>query len=319
MLQLRPIWTSVGCLVLGFALGAMIPRDSNPPVGASSKAAPTASARQRIGMSGSLPRITPERIHAQRSDLEEALNQIFMLPDHQDRTFALFGLLNDRTLADYPTILAVFKQRAALDTSRGRDQWIMAQALQIMASKDPATVLAFASSIPQRQQRLAFQEAALRGWSKQDLGAARQWYDQITDPATKDRLAVSMAQSIAHQSFEEALSFIDEHLKPNRARDARSQILRELAQTQPQEAARQLEALQLGQSFNHLYHTIASELAADNLEEALSWMGQLNKKEQRTMAIQGIMQQMPLEDTNTIEQVIGSLTGQQDRLNATLN
>ena len=113
------------------------------------------------------------------------------------------------------------------------------------------------------------------------------------------------------------MEFIGQHLKPNRAREAKAQILAELALVQPLAAAKHLETLELSQQFTHLYHRIATGLAAEDLDQALAWIQGLDNKRHQSMAIQGVMQQIPLEDSERIEKVLASLARPQDRLNAT--
>ena len=267
----KHVLTSVACLAIGFALGVTL---TSSPQNSEGKRANGIQKRH-------IPRNVPasfslvgesERIRAHRQDLESAINELFELRDHQDKTFALLGLLSDLPISDYATVLAAFENQSLKDAGRGRDQWIIAQALQIMAERDPTGVMAFASEHPHYYQRLAYMEASLRGWCKQDPTSARRWFDEIQDVRTKDRLSTSMAQALARHSFDNAMEFIGQHLKPNRAREAKAQILSELALVQPLEAAKHLETLELSQQFTHLYHSIATGLAAEDLDQALAWI-----------------------------------------------
>ena len=271
MFQKKHVVTSVACLAIGFALGVTLTPSPQNSEGKRANGIQKNATSPGTSLPPSLSSVSPERIRAHRQDLEIAISELFELRDHQDKTFALLGLLSDLPISDYATVLAAFENQSLKDAGRGRDQWIIAQALQIMAERDPAGVMAFASEHPHYHQRLAYMEASLRGWCKQDPTSARRWFDEIQDVRTKDRLSTSMAQALARHSFDNAMEFIGQHLKPNRAREAKAQILSELALVQPLEAAKHLETLELSQQFTHLYHSIATGLAAEDLDRP--WPG----------------------------------------------
>ncbi len=157
------------------------------------------------------------------------------------------------------------------------------------AAKDPDAAFAWASTLENLQTRQNALSAVVQALAVQDPQKAIDYCESLPNGATKQQALQNVAQSYFQTDTEAAIEWIGTLSSSDRSK-ALSGSLYQLAQADPEAAAKLFEDTPMSNNLSHQAQQIANGLAQKSMDRAIEWVETLPNGQTRTNAVSGLLQ-----------------------------